>query len=67
MILHKRLERGRFAFQDQVHDGASSVQIEEHELAMLLEGLEVQMTRQSKRWNPPSSSTKRHAEAEIAH
>ena len=37
MILHKRLELGRFAFADQVRGGALSVQIEEHELAMLLE------------------------------
>jgi transposase len=67
MILHKRLERGKFSFRDQVHNGAVSVQIEEHELSMLLEGLEAQTTRQSKRWNPPSPSRNRHAEAEIVH
>lgn len=66
-ILHKRLESGRFAFRDQVRGGALSVQIEEHELAMLLEGLEARTTRQSRRWNPPSPSRKRHSEAEIAH
>ena len=67
MILHKRLESGRFAFQHQVREGALSVQIEEHELAMLLEGLEVQTTRQSRRWNPPSPSRNRHSETEIVH
>jgi len=64
-IMHKRLEAGRFAFADQVRGGALSVQIEEHELAMLLEGLEVKKTRQSKRWSPPSASRKRTLEPEI--
>lgn len=58
MILHKRLERGRFAFKNQVHGEARSVRIEEHELAMLLEGLDVRQIRTSRRWNPPSSSKK---------
>jgi len=67
MILHKRLELGRFAFADQVRGGALSVQIEEHELAMLLEGLEVRTTRRSRRWNPPSPSKKHSTEAENLH
>jgi len=63
MILHKRLEAGRFAFADQVRGGVSSVQIEEHELAMLLEGLEGRATRRSRRWNPPSPSKNSTGEA----
>lgn len=64
-IVHKRLEVGRFTFADQVRGGASSVQIEEHELAMLLEGLEVRTSRRSRRWNPPSRN--RSTEAVIVH
>ena len=52
-IIQKRLEAGRFAFQKQVHGQAESVQIEEHELAMLLEGIELKSARKSARWNPP--------------
>lgn len=54
-ILHKRLERGKFAFRDQVNSGGASVQIEEHELAMLLEGIDTRKAKRSIRWNPPPS------------
>lgn len=57
-IVQKRLERGRFAFPDQVHKGAKSVQIEEHELAMLLEGIDARNSRHSRRWNPPAAPEK---------
>ena len=50
-IVHKRLERGRFTFPAQVTSTAARVEIAAHELAMLLEGLEVK--RVGKRWNPP--------------
>jgi transposase len=36
-IVHKRLERGRFAFPARVAEGVASVAIDVHELAMLLE------------------------------
>lgn len=52
-IVHKRLERGRFVFQNSVNGQARSVQIEEHELAMLLEGIDTNKVRRSERWNPP--------------
>lgn len=58
-IIQKRLEKGCFAFQKQVHEEAQSVQIEEHELAMLLEGIEVKATRKSSRWNPPVKRSKK--------
>jgi transposase len=51
-ILHKRLEAGRFTFPDRVVEGASSVEIDAHELAMLLEGLVVSNTRSAARWSP---------------
>lgn len=54
-ILHKRLERGRFAFPDRVVAGASSVEIDAHELSMLLEGLAVATTRSAARWSPQAS------------
>ncbi len=52
-ILHKRLERGRFTFQHQVHPGTPSVRLAEHELSMLLEGVDAGGARCSVRWSPP--------------
>lgn len=55
-IVHKRLERGRFAFTREVKPGASVVQLDAHELSLLLEGIELGQsrgTRASKRWEPP--------------
>lgn len=59
-IVHKRLERGRFAFVHQVQPGVRSVQIDVHELSMLLEGVRLQdvtSTRGSRRWDPPQHAT----------
>jgi transposase len=53
-IVHKRLERGTFSFADQVMDGARSVEIDVHELSMLLEGIDVTRARASQRWEPPA-------------
>lgn len=53
-IVHKRLERGRFAFPAHVASGATSVAIDVHELAMLLEGIDVVRGRASRRWEPPA-------------
>ncbi|MBK6512521.1 MAG: IS66 family insertion sequence element accessory protein TnpB [Polyangiaceae bacterium] len=36
-IVHKRLERGRFTFPERVRADAVRVEIDAHELAMLLE------------------------------
>lgn len=52
-IVHKRLERGRFTFPARVTPSASRVEIDAHELAMLLEGLEAAPSRAAERWNPP--------------
>ena len=51
-IVHKRLEKGRFTFPDQVSADAAQVEIDAHELAMLLEGLEQNLSRSSTRWTP---------------
>jgi transposase len=51
-IVHKRLERGTFAFPRQVQLGVSSVELDVDELAMLLEGIDVSRVRRSPRWEP---------------
>ena len=53
-IVHKRLERGTFAFVANVTDDARSVEIDVHELSMLLEGIDVRRVRASARWEPPA-------------
>jgi transposase len=56
-VRYKRLERGRFTFPARVSADAARVEIDAHELAMLLEGLDVAATRSAARWNPPPSRT----------
>jgi len=52
-IVHKRLERGTFAFPARVTSDAKSVTIDVHELAMLLEGIQLGDAKSSARWEPP--------------
>jgi transposase len=52
-IVHKRLERGRFTFPARVTAESARVEIDAHELAMLLEGLDATTTRAAARWDPP--------------
>jgi transposase len=56
-VVHKRLERGTFAFSAQVAPGVRSVAIDAHELAMLLEGIDVIRGRTSERWEPPAHAS----------
>jgi transposase len=51
-IVHKRLERGRFTFPAQVVPGTTRVEIDAHELSMLLEGLETSTAPSARRWAP---------------
>lgn len=51
-IVHKRLERGRFTFPDRVRADAARVEIDAHELAMLLEGLGLSSSPSARRWAP---------------
>lgn len=51
-IIHKRLEKGRFKFPSRIVPGATNVEIDAHELLMLLEGLALCPSRSSVRWNP---------------
>jgi len=55
-IVHKRLERGTFTFPARVVDGAASIAIDVHELAMLLEGIDVSQAKAKPRWEPPARS-----------
>lgn len=52
-IVHKRLERGTFTFVDRLHSEAQSVEIDVHELSMLLEGIDLSRSRVAPRWEPP--------------
>lgn len=52
-IVHKRLERGTFTFPARVTANATSVAIDVHELAMLLEGIELEHVKTKRRWEPP--------------
>jgi transposase len=54
IVVHKRLEEGTFAFSRYVDDGARSVEIDVHELSMLLEGIDLSAARSSPRWEPRS-------------
>jgi transposase len=58
-IVHKRLERGRFTFPDRVSASAATtrMEIDAHELSMLLEGLERKAGRSATRWEPVSRAT----------
>jgi len=52
-IVHKRLERGTFTFPSRVTGDAASIAIDVHELAMLLEGIDVSRAKSKPRWEPP--------------
>jgi transposase len=51
-IVQKRLERGTFSFPQRVTAKAASVEMQVHELAMLLEGIDAGQVKASARWEP---------------
>ena len=53
-IVHKRLERGTFTFPARVTASARCVAMDVHELAMLLEGIDVARVTSKPRWEPPA-------------
>jgi transposase len=57
-IVHKRLERGTFTFPARVVENVASIEIDVHELAMLLEGIEVRHTHTAARWEPPMHASR---------
>lgn len=52
-IVHKRLERGTFARVFAETEERTHVELDVHELSMLLEGIELKAARTSARWEPP--------------
>lgn len=52
-VVHKRLEQGTFRFARQVTEQARSVEVDAHELTLLLEGIDVATAKSSARWEPP--------------
>jgi transposase len=52
-LSYKRLEAGTFTFVERLRSDAKSVEIDTHELSMLLEGIDVQRARIAPRWEPP--------------
>jgi transposase len=52
-IVHKRLEKGTFSFARQVTAEAQSVEMDAHELTLLLEGIDAREAKSSTRWEPP--------------
>ena len=52
-IIAKRLEQGTFSFPSRVKADVKSVEFDAHELAMLLEGIDVTRVKASRRWEPP--------------
>jgi transposase len=48
----KRLERGRFRFQQATDEGGEVRRIEAAELSLILEGLELSGARRRPRWEP---------------
>lgn len=57
-ILHKKLERGTFSFPQRVTADVRSVELDVHELSMLLEGIDLSTGRASKRWEPAARTPK---------
>ena len=55
LIVAKRLERGTFAFVHAVTAGVATVEIDVHELAMLLEGIDARGVHANPRWEPARS------------
>lgn len=53
-IVHKRLARGTFTFPARVTANATSIPIDVHELAMLLEGIDIERAKTKRRWEPPT-------------
>ena len=51
-IVQKRLEKGTFARVFEVDEERSHVELDVHELSMLLEGIELVTGRTSTRWEP---------------
>jgi len=52
LLLYKRLERGRFRMP-KIRDDQAEVEIDATQLAMLLDGIDIQRVQPPRRWTPP--------------
>lgn len=52
-ILAKKLARGRFHLTRDVPEGATHIEVESAELALMLEGFDLSGVVRRKRWRPP--------------
>lgn len=52
VLYYKRLERGRFRLPE-IRAGQLEVELEATQLAMLLDGIDVQRVQAPRRWTPP--------------
>jgi transposase len=52
LLLYKRLERSRFRLP-AIRDGQTEVEIDATQLAMLLDGIDIQRVQAPRRWTPP--------------
>lgn len=59
-VVHKRLEVGTFTFAARLGGDAKSVELDVHELSMLLEGIDIQRARMAPRWEPPLDTRSTH-------
>jgi transposase len=57
-ILGKKLARGRFYLAREIAEGATCVEIESAELALMLEGIDLRHAVRRKRWRPPAMAHK---------
>ena len=53
VLYYKRLEQGRFRLP-AIADGETEARLDATQLAMLLDGIDVQRVKAPKRWTPPS-------------
>jgi transposase len=52
VLYYKRLERGRFRLPE-IRVGQAEVELDATQLAMILDGIDVQRVKPPKRWTPP--------------
>lgn len=53
VLYYKRLERGRFRLPE-IRPGQSEIELDATQLAMLLDGIDVQRVQAPRRWVPPA-------------
>lgn len=56
-LVSKRLERGVFKLPWESAAGVTHHEVEAAELALILEGIDLQGARRRRRWSPPEKST----------